>query len=105
MWGFGLLVLLDLAMHAGAGAAAVSVGAKGNGLPVTTRALQLGALAAITKAGMTTFREAVLKGHVNFAFSVLMFVLTSSFGICPLLVTEVGNLALGEGASPFSVTW
>lgn len=93
-----------MAMHAGAGAAAVSVGAKGNGLPVTTRALQLGALAAITKAGMTTFREAVLKGNVNFAFTVLMFLLTSSFGICPLLVTEVGNLALGEGASPLSVT-
>ncbi|KAK1826553.1 hypothetical protein QBC39DRAFT_364127 [Podospora conica] len=96
IWGFGLLVILDLAMHAGAGAAAASVGAKGNGLPVTTRALQLGALAAITKAAMTTFREVVLMAKVNFAFTVLIFLLSSSFGICPLLVTEVGNLSLGE---------
>ena len=86
-----------MAMHAGAGAAAVSVGAKGNGLPVTTQALQLGALAGITKAGITTFGELVRLGHVNLAFRVLMVLLSSSFGICPLLVTEVGNLALGGG--------
>ncbi|KAK4160246.1 hypothetical protein QBC43DRAFT_245785 [Cladorrhinum sp. PSN259] len=96
IWGFGLLAVFDLMMHAGAGAAAASVGAKGNGLPVTTRALQLGALAGVTKAGMTTFREVVLMANVNLVFAVLIFLLSSSFGICPLLVTEIGNLTLGE---------
>ncbi|KAK1749334.1 hypothetical protein QBC47DRAFT_395951 [Echria macrotheca] len=96
IWGFGLLAVLDLAMHAGAGAAAASVGAKGNGLPVTTRAVRLGALAGLTKAGMTTFREVIFMTNVNLVFTFLIFLLSSSFGICALLVTEMGNLTLGE---------
>lgn len=88
-----------MAIHAGAGAAAASVGAKGNGLPVTSRAVQLGALAGVTKAAMTTFRELVLLSKVNTAFRVLILLISSSFGICPLLVTEIGNIVLDESQS------
>lgn len=87
-------------MHAGAGAAAASVGARGNGVPVTTRAVRLGALAGVTKAGMTTFREVVLMSNVNLVFAVLILFLSSSFGICSLLVAEIGNITLGESKRP-----
>jgi len=101
VWGFGLLAIIDLAFHAAAGAGAASVGAKGNGLAVTPLVLRMGALAGITKSAMTTFREVVVTaGDVNIIFTVLIFLMFSSFGICPLLVTEVGNIVIGESKRP-----
>ncbi|KAL0932872.1 uncharacterized protein CTRU02_211835 [Colletotrichum truncatum] len=96
IWGFGLLAIVELAMNAGAGAAAAKVGSDLNGVTPTTLAIRMGALAGLTKAALTTFREIVLMNGVNFGFRMLLFLITSSIGICPLLVTEVGNIVLGE---------
>ncbi|KAK2064246.1 hypothetical protein LY76DRAFT_641839 [Colletotrichum caudatum] len=85
-----------MAMNAAAGAAAAKVGSELNGVAASTRAIQLGALTGLTKAVLTSFRELVLKNGVNMVFRVLLFLITSSFGICPLLVTEVGNILLEE---------
>ncbi|KAK1986819.1 hypothetical protein LZ30DRAFT_250219 [Colletotrichum cereale] len=96
IWGFGLLAIVDMAMNAAAGAAAAKVGSELNGVAASTRAIQLGALTGLTKAVLTTFREIVLMNGANMVFRVLLFLITSSFGICPLLMTEVGNILLGE---------
>ncbi|KAF9869761.1 hypothetical protein CkaCkLH20_12804 [Colletotrichum karsti] len=103
IWGFGILAILDLAINAGAGAAAVRVGAQLNGVTPSTLAIQMGALAGLTKAATLTFREIVLMNHVNMVFGMLLFLITSSFGICPLLATEVGNIVLGETPKEFVV--
>ncbi|KAK1599103.1 uncharacterized protein LY79DRAFT_536974 [Colletotrichum navitas] len=96
VWGFGLLAIVDMAMNAGAGAAAAKVGSELNGVAASTRAIQLGALTGLTKAALTAFREIVLMNGANMVFRVLLFLITSSFGICPLLMTEVGNILLEE---------
>jgi hypothetical protein len=98
VFGFGGLALLDVSMNAAAGAAAARVGAQLNGAPPTALALKMGALAGTTKAAITTFREVVGLSSVNIAFQILLMLLTLSFGICALLVTEIGNLVLGESA-------
>ncbi|GKT46641.1 uncharacterized protein ColSpa_06822 [Colletotrichum spaethianum] len=85
-----------MAMNAGAGAAAAKVGSELNGIPATTKAIQIGALTGLTKAVLTTFREIVLMNGANMVFRVLLFLITSSFGICPLLMTEVGNILLKD---------
>ncbi|KAK6083013.1 hypothetical protein SCUP515_02247 [Seiridium cupressi] len=94
--GFGGLALVDIAMHTAAGAAAARVGADLNGATPTTLVIQMGALAGVTKAAITTFREIVGLSSVNLVFQILLMLLTSSFGVCALLVTEIGNIVLGE---------
>ncbi|KAK2735693.1 hypothetical protein CKAH01_18946 [Colletotrichum kahawae] len=85
-----------MALNAAGGVAAARVGATLNGIPPSVLVLQLGALAGLTKSAITVFREVVLTYSVNVVFTVLLFLIASSFGICPLLVTEVGNIALGS---------
>ncbi|KAF7523780.1 hypothetical protein G7054_g11647 [Neopestalotiopsis clavispora] len=87
-WRFG--------MHAAAGAAAARVGADLNKATATSLVIQMGALAGATKAAMTSFREIVSLSSVNLVFRILLMLLTSSFGVCALLVTEVGNIVLGD---------
>ncbi|KAK6203770.1 hypothetical protein LQW54_008783 [Pestalotiopsis sp. IQ-011] len=87
-WRFG--------MHAAAGAAAARVGAELNHVAASALVIQMGALAGATKAAMTTFREIVGFSSVNLVFQILLMLLTSSFGVCALLVSEVGNIVLGE---------
>lgn len=88
-------------MNAAAGAAAATVGAQRNGIPVTKLAVQLGALAGVTKSGITLFSELALMAKVNFVFGVLIFLISSSFGVCPLLTTEICNIALGQSTFMF----
>lgn len=99
VFGFGGLALLDIALNAAAGAAAARVGADLNGAEPTTLVIQMGALAGTTKAAITTFREIVGLSSVNLVFQILLMLLTSSFGVCALLVTEIGNIVLGESES------
>jgi hypothetical protein len=94
--GFGILALVDIGMHAAAGAAAARVGADLNKATATSLVIQMGALAGATKAAMTAFREIVSLSSVNLVFRILLMLLTSSFGVCALLVTEVGNIVLGD---------
>ncbi|KZL70674.1 hypothetical protein CT0861_05923 [Colletotrichum tofieldiae] len=103
IWGFGLLAIVDMAMNAGAGAAAAKVGSELNGVPASTQTIQMGALTGLTKAVLTTFREIVLMNGVNMVFRVLLILITSSFGICPLLMTEVGNILLKDTPKEFVV--
>ncbi|KAH6645153.1 hypothetical protein BKA67DRAFT_542130 [Truncatella angustata] len=94
--GFGGLALLDIAMNTAAGAAAARVGAELNGASATTLVIRMGALAGATKAAISSFREIVGLSSVNIVFQILLMLLTSSFGVCALLVTEIGNIVLGE---------
>lgn len=86
-------------MNAAAGAAAARVGAQLNGLSPDGLAIRMGALAGTTKAALLIFREIVTNNGANMVFWVLLFLITSSFGICPLLVTQISNLVLGESES------
>ena len=86
-------------MNASAGAAAATVGAKMNHKPLTAKVVRLGALAGVTKAGITSFRELVLLSHVDFVYRMLLLLVFSSFGICLVLTAEVCNLVLDESES------
>lgn len=96
VWGFGLLATFDMAMNAAAGGAAADLGARLNGFSPDGLAVRMGALAGTTKAALLIFREIVNANGVNLVFWVLLFLITSSFGICPLIVTEISNLVVGE---------
>jgi hypothetical protein len=93
---FALLSAFDLAMNAAAGSAAATVGAHLNSVQVTGTMVRLGALAGLTKAAVSTFREVVLSIRVNFIFYVLLLLLFSSFGVSIVVTAEVCNLAIGE---------
>lgn len=86
-------------MNTAAGAAVARIGASLNGATPTTLVIQMGALAGATKGAITSFREIVEMSSVNIGFHLLLMLLTSSFGVCALLVTEVGNIVLGESES------
>lgn len=90
-------------MNAAAGATAAHVGAQLNGFSPDGLAIRMGALAGTTKAALLIFREIVSSNGVNMVFWVLLFLVTSSFGICPLLVTEISNIVLEE--SEFFFPW
>jgi hypothetical protein len=94
--GFSFLALIDLGMNAGAGAAAAVVGARGNGFEATTLIVRTGAFAGLTKSAIAIFAELVSMVQVNISFHLLMILLTSSFGVCPLLVVQVCNSTLGQ---------
>ncbi|KAJ6190589.1 hypothetical protein N7519_000610 [Penicillium mononematosum] len=57
IWMFFALAALDLAANAAAGPAAVATAAHVNGSPMTARAMQIGALAGVTKSGVLIFVE------------------------------------------------
>lgn len=96
MLGFCGLALLDIAMNAAAGAATAHVGAQLNGAASTPLVLRMGALAGATKGAITTFHQVVAMSSVNMVFQILLMLITSSFGVCALLVTQIGNTVLGE---------
>jgi hypothetical protein len=87
-------------MNAAAGAAAATVGARLNGVPITTKVLGVAAVAGITKSAITTFNEIVGKVKVNFAFRITLLLLFSSFGICLVVTAEISNSAYGRGRWP-----
>src|SRR4051812_2077927 len=91
-----------MGINAGAGAAAAVVGARGNSREVTTLVVQMGALAGFTKALIATSAELLGMVKVHIAVRLSMILITSSFGICPLLVTEVCSIVLGESKSHYS---
>ncbi|KAG9229071.1 hypothetical protein BJ875DRAFT_211608 [Amylocarpus encephaloides] len=90
------LATFDMAMNAVAGCAAATIGAQINHKHLTPQVLQLGALAGVTKAGITSFRELVLMSRINFVFRMLLLLMFSSFGICLVLTAEVCNIVLEE---------
>ncbi|KAJ5561947.1 hypothetical protein N7535_003591 [Penicillium sp. DV-2018c] len=99
IWTFFALAALDVAVNAAAGPAAVATAAHVNGTPLTARAMQIGALAGVTKSGVLAFVEFLgFAGLPTAAWIILLFV-TSSFGICVLVTAEVSNLVLGETPS------
>lgn len=79
---FAILAAFDIAMNAAAGASAATIGAHLNGKSATTQVIRLGALAGMTKAAITTFREVVLWANTNFIFRMLMMAIFTSWGIC-----------------------
>lgn len=94
---FSLLAGFDLGMNAAAGAAAATVGAHLNRVPVTTKVLRVAAVAGMTKSAITSFHEVVARIKVNFAFTMMLMLLSSSFGICLVVTAEVSNSAYGRG--------
>lgn len=97
VWTFFALAALDIAANAAAGPAAVATAAHVNGTPLTARAMQIGALAGVTKSGVLAFVEFVGFAGLPTPAWILLVLMTSSFGICVLVTTEVSNLVLGEG--------
>ncbi|KAH8723113.1 hypothetical protein GQ44DRAFT_828519 [Phaeosphaeriaceae sp. PMI808] len=93
---FSLLAGFDLAMNAAAGAAAATVGAHLNGVPITTKVLRVAAVAGITKSAITSFRELVARMKVNFAFRMMLMLIFSSFGISLVVTVEISNSAYGR---------
>lgn len=93
---FSLLAGFDLAMNAAAGAAAATVGAHLNGVPITTKVLRVAAVAGITKSAITSFHELVARMKVNFAFTMMLMLIFSSFGICLVVTAEISNSAYGR---------
>lgn len=84
-------------MNAAAGAAAATVGAHLNGVPITTKVLRVAAVAGITKSAITSFHELVARMKVNFAFTMMLMLIFSSFGICLVVTAEISNSAYGRG--------
>lgn len=96
VWTFFALAALDIATNAAAGPAAVATAIHVNGSELTARALQLGALAAVTKSGVLIFVEFLAYAGLPTAAWILLILLASSFGICVLVTAEISNLVLGE---------
>ncbi|KAJ5152070.1 hypothetical protein N7492_010365 [Penicillium capsulatum] len=99
VWTFFALAALDVAINAAAGPAAVATAIHVNGSESTARALQLGALAGVTKSGVLAFVEFLGYGGLPTSAWMLLVLLASSFGICVLVTTEISNLVLGEAPS------
>ncbi|KAJ5794107.1 hypothetical protein N7457_000706 [Penicillium paradoxum] len=99
IWTFFALAALDVAVNAAAGPAAVATAAHVNGSPLTARAMQIAALAGVTKSGVLAFVEFVGFAGLPTAAWILLVLITSSFGVCVLITAEVSNLVLGETPS------
>ncbi|GLI74424.1 hypothetical protein PoHVEF18_002663 [Penicillium ochrochloron] len=98
IWTFFALAALDIAANAAAGPAAVATAVHVSGGVLTARALQLGALAGVTKSGVLAFVEFVAYAGIPTPAWMLLILLASSFGICVLVTAEISNLVLGETA-------
>ncbi|CAG7967345.1 unnamed protein product [Penicillium salamii] len=98
IWVFFALAALDIAANAAAGPAAVATAAHVNGSPLTARALQLGALAGVTKSGILAFVEFLGYAGLPTPAWVLLVLVASCFGICVIITAEISNLVLGETA-------
>lgn len=96
VFAFTVLVAFDIGMNAAAGACAATVGAHMNHKPFTSRVARLGALAGLTKAAMTAFREVVLMAGLNMGFQLLLILIFTSFGICLVVTAEICNLTFSD---------
>lgn len=96
VWTFFALAVLDIAVNAAAGPAAVATAAHVNGSPLTARALQLGALAGVTKSGVLAFIEFAGYAGLPTPAWILLALVASGFGTCVLVTAEISNLVLGE---------
>lgn len=96
VWTFFALAALDIAANTAAGPAAVATAVHMNGGQLTGRALQLGALAGVTKSGVLAFVEFLSYAGIPAPSWVLLILLATSFGICVLITAEISNLVLGE---------
>lgn len=96
VWTFFALAALDIAANAAAGPAAVATAIHMTGGLLTARALQLGALAGVTKSGVLAFIEFLAYAGIPTPAWILLILLGSSFGICVLVTAEISNLVLGE---------
>ncbi|KAJ6280840.1 hypothetical protein J3E71DRAFT_362250 [Bipolaris maydis] len=65
-------------------------------LPITTKVLRVAAVAGITKSAITSFHELVARMKVNFAFTMMLMLIFSSFGICLVVTAEISNSAYGR---------
>ncbi|KAJ5301859.1 hypothetical protein PENANT_c002G08756 [Penicillium antarcticum] len=99
IWTFFALAALDIAANAAAGPAAVATAAHVNGSPLTARAMQIGAIAGVTKSGVLAFVEFVGYAGLPTPAWILLVLMASSFGICVLITAEVSNLVLGDTPS------
>lgn len=95
LWLFALCAL-DIAVNASAGPAAVATGAHMNGSILTARALQLGALAGVTKSGILGFISLMSRAGLGTPAWVLLVLLGTSFGICVLVTAEISSLVLND---------
>lgn len=105
VWTFFALSALDIATNAAAGPAAVATAIHMTGGVLTARALQLGALAGVTKSGVLAFIEYLAYAGVPTPAWILLILLGSSFGICVLVTAEISNLVLGESMCLDTVGW
>jgi hypothetical protein len=102
VWTFFALAALDIAANAAAGPAAVATATHVNGSPLTVRAMQIGAIAGVTKSGVLAFVEFLGYAGLPTPAWILMVLMASSFGICVLITAEVSNLVLGESEYMFT---
>jgi hypothetical protein len=70
-----------------------------NGSPLTDRALGIGALAGVTKAGILAFVGFLGFANLNIAAYMLLVLFGSVFGIAVLVTLQVANTVLGESQS------
>ncbi|KAJ5135783.1 uncharacterized protein N7515_005061 [Penicillium bovifimosum] len=103
IWTFFALAALDIAANAAAGPAAVATAAHVNGSPLTARAMQIGAIAGVTKSGVLAFVEFVGYAGLPTPAWILLVLVASSFGVCVLITAEVSNLVLGDTPSPLLI--
>ncbi|KAL1841773.1 hypothetical protein VTJ49DRAFT_6611 [Mycothermus thermophilus] len=93
---FAALSIIDIGFNAAAGAAAVSTGALASGLPLTERAIGIGALAGITKAGLVAFFAFMKVATQDLAVYTLLSLLGTGFGIAIVVTVQVSNAVLGD---------
>jgi hypothetical protein len=74
----------------------VATGAHVNGSTLTNRAMGIGALAGVTKAGILAFVGFLGFAHLNIAAYMLLVLFGSVFGISVLVTLQVANTVLGE---------
>ncbi|KAL2116989.1 hypothetical protein VTJ04DRAFT_9157 [Mycothermus thermophilus] len=87
----------NLGFNAAAGAAAVATGAHVSGLPLTDRAMGIGALAGVTKSGIIAFVCIVRSVFIHsIAVAILLVAVRSGFGIVVVVTLQVCNTIFGE---------
>jgi hypothetical protein len=89
---------VDLAINAAAGAAAAATGAHVNGTPLTEKILQLGALGGVIKSGVLNF-AILIASTTGFFTSLLLVIITSSFGVTLLVTLALTQKVMYESKS------
>lgn len=88
---------MDLGVNAAAGAAAAAAGAHANGGVPTAKATRTGALAGLTKSGITGLVWFSSQWDIHWIVALPLLILGNGFGVALLVTVQVAHSLLGYG--------